>query len=240
MKPLNYTTISDNISQFLDFKDTYRYFCLSLTPHKSGYTDSTFEQIKNITGDNSLETIKDFVDRLRKSNYIKVETVFLNEVRRNHYHLKINKEGFRMIESSFLNVGLDMAHKGFLIQLLGMCFGLTLTCSLTQTEIASRMKVSRQTVSTYIKKLIELGFINKNGKELTIICDSFISETKFNNQVKERIIKLAEIEQFKVIISNTKWENINNPTEYLNKMEMGLFNKKQELNQTFKNNLIII
>ncbi len=74
----NYTTIQNNITNKLDSADTYRFTCLSFTPRKEGYTDSTFKQLGEYisqTKPESEDTIKDFIKRLKDSQIIKIDEV---------------------------------------------------------------------------------------------------------------------------------------------------------------------
>ena len=154
-----YTTIDNSICKYLDLKDTYRYVCLSFTPTKDNntYTDSTFKQIMSLTGDKSEETIKDFVDRLRKSEYIKIETYQTEyQVKRNKYYMKPLEKNYRRISNEIIGMDLSIAHKGFLIQLFGLCINLTNRTEFTNKEIAARLGLSENTISTYTKKLVEL------------------------------------------------------------------------------------
>jgi len=233
MKTLNYTVIDNSICKYLDFKDTYRYYCLSLTPHKDGFTDSTFQQIMEVTTDKSIRTIQDFINRLRISKYIKIETYHTNEsTKRNKYYLKPMIENFRIITNGLLELDLNLSEKGFLIQLFGMTYNFTNECQLKQKDIALRMGVSDDTVTNYTKKLVSTGHLEKLKTGFKFLDKCFevaVDKRKYTDEIMKRIIEMSKIDTFKSIINSTKWENIEHPKEYLDKMEMGLFNVKNEI-----------
>jgi len=67
-----YTTIHKSIASKLNSIDTYRFTCLSFTPRKGGYTDSTFKQLADICREPEA-TIKHFTERLKSSEIIKID-----------------------------------------------------------------------------------------------------------------------------------------------------------------------
>lgn len=231
----NYTLVPNNIGT-LNFLDVYRFTCLSFTPRKNGYTDSTFKQIAELTKDKSTENIKDFVERLKLTNLLNIETVYDKSiadgtlVKRNRYNFPAYKMNYRMITSSILDVeDLDGSQKGFMISLFTLCLNNTKICKFSQVKIAELFGVHRNTVTKYIKELIELGYISKikGGFEL-VTSFLYVKDRKMTPEIIQRINDLKQVDKFESIISKTKWSNVKNPTAYLNNMEAGLFKIKKE------------
>lgn len=237
-----YTTIPNNIVK-LNFADIYRFTCLSFTPRKDGYTDSTFKQIKDITKDVSEETVGNFVQRLRESELIEIKTIKSTSitntiVNRNHYYIPEYSDNFRMINNSFLELNISIELKGFLIGLYTLCLNNTKVCGLKQKEIANKLGVNSSTVSRYIKQATSLNLIAKVDSGFQINIDSFIC-SKFTKEIKQRIVTLLKVDSFKTIIINTNWDSVQYPKEYLDKMEMGLFNIKIDSKNTSPKEILI-
>ena len=100
-----YTTIPNSAACKLNSADTYRFTCLSFTPKKDGFTDSTFKQIGEYVNKSKPEvepTIKDFVNRLKMSNLIRIDEVYIDGKKRNKYFFPELKLNFKMIKSELL------------------------------------------------------------------------------------------------------------------------------------------
>lgn len=233
-----YTTISNNIGKYLNFEDTFRYACLAFTPTKenNSFTDSTFKQIMWLTKDTSENTIKDFVSRLRKSGFIEIETYNQTvHIKRNKYFMKKETENFRMIGNEIIELDLKPAHKGFLIQLFGLCLNNTRRCEFTNTKIAQQLNVVPSTVGKYTKELMQLGHLKKLKKGYEIQGEYFINaltqkekerleELEFVKQKSEELKFLYPDNYISEIIDNTNWSNIVHPKKYIQAIEAGVAN----------------
>lgn len=221
-----YTIIPNNIGK-LNLADIYRFTCLSFQPRKNGYTDSTFKQLMLLTKDKSEETLKDFVKRLREAELIKIETVkehCINKqsvVNRNHYYFPLYTENFRMIHKDIIDCDLSMEDKGFLIGLFVNCINNSKLCKFTIVKIAKILDLHRETISKYLQRLIELGYILKvkGGYELKV--NWLIISDK-----REKLIqKYKDMEIDKVY--KIDWERVSNPEKYTNALLSGLAHRKK-------------
>lgn len=233
-----YTTISNNIGKYLNFEDTFRYTCLTFTPTKenNSFTDSTFKQIMWLTKDTSENTIKDFVSRLRKSGFIEIESYFeTSHIKRNKYYMKKDTVNFRMIGNEIIDLDLKPAHKGFLIQLFGLCLNNTRRCEFTDSKIAQELNVAPSTVGKYTKELIVLGHLKKLKKGYEIQGEHFINvitekekirieELEFVKQKSEELKQLYPNNFISNIIDNTNWNNVLFPKQYILAIEAGVAN----------------
>lgn len=204
-----FTKIPTNISEKLNFEDVYRFTCLFLTPTPKGYTDSTFEQIKELTKDNSVNTVRNFISRLKDSDIIRILPFTFNGYRRNQYYLS-EYPNFRMISKDILNLELDNKYKGFLIALFGNCLNNTKVCNLKYQDLADKMSTSLSTVKRYVKLLTELGLIIKTDSGLVINSDCFLINNKEVNTVLELIKGFPENHK----VHSINWETITNPIRY--------------------------
>lgn len=224
-----YTTIPTNIGKLI-FADIFRFTCLTFQPRKNGYTDTTIKQLMIYTKDKSDDTLKDFIKRLRESELIEIQTIKSSSsadktiiVNRNHYYIPEYQEKFRFINKSIFNCDLSLEYKGFLIGLFAICLNGTKTCKLSIIDIAKSLNVHRNTVSKYIKELIELGFINKIKGGFELVCEWLLISNK-----REKLIEYyKEIGLDKVY--KIDWSKVKNPEKYANSLLSGTANlpKKQ-------------
>lgn len=237
-----YTTIPIEVNK-LNIPDIYRFTCLSFTKDtRKEYTDSTFEQIKELTKDNSTETVKNFVDRLRKSELITIDTDKTTKttidgvvkiISRNHYNIPNYQVNFRMIHSSFLEVDLSIYEKGFLIGMFTLCLNNTKNCQLKQKDIAEKLNIGKSTVSEYLKSLTSKGYIEKFEKGFLLNVKEFLI-SRFTNKQKEKLQELYLLPKFRDIIKRTNWETVRNIDNYILSIESGTININKPIKEQFE------
>lgn len=167
-----YTLIHNSIAKKLKPADLLRYTAIAFTPRVDNATDCTYEQIGMISGE-GYETIKDFVTRLKKLRIIPIEEKVNKDGKRNVYHIKEPIDNFKIINKSIFELPIEVELKGFLIQLKSICLNNTDRCEWTIHNISNHINCSRITVTKYINKLLELGYINKIDKGYEITVDIF-------------------------------------------------------------------
>lgn len=200
----NWTKIQSNVASILNSTDTYRFTCLSLSATKDNYTytDYTFKQIGEITNKNSPEsedTIKGFVQRLKKSGIIKIQETRLNKLKRNIYYFPNINERFIIVNKEIMDLDLELVLKGFLIQLFTVVINGTYECNLSAEDIISRIKISKNSYYKYMKELIKAELITKTDKGFRI-------ENKYFNAGKSTREK--EIILVKEMVIGTTYEKI--------------------------------
>ena len=169
----NWTKIKSNVANILNCSDTYRYTCLSLSATKDDYTttDYTFKQIGELTNKRkpeSEDTIKSFVQRLKKSGIIDIQETRINKMKRNIYHFPNINDRFIIINKEILELELDITLKGFLIQLFTLVINGTYECNLSSEDIISRINVSKNSYYKYMNELIKAELVTKTDKGFKI------------------------------------------------------------------------
>lgn len=223
------------------FEDTYRLTCLLFIPCKEDeggfYNDSTFNQIADFIGNEKEETIKKFVERLKKTDLLKIKEISLGyKIRRNKYYMAKRSTNFRMIGSEILELSdLTNDEKGFLIQLFGICLNGTRECRLTNKMIAEKLGVSAPTITKYTKSLLAKNHLTRLETGYQLMDEYFI--IKENNAQAARLLEIEKVKEesdnlkaqfpdnyISLAIDNTNWENILYPTSYYNSLVNGTAN----------------
>ena len=163
--------------------DVYRVFVLSLTADKTtGETDTTISQLADFIGESvtNYQNKPTFTDRLRSTNDVSVVTVCYKgksgqsgPKNRNRYSFrKPEKEDiFRMIHKEFVGVDIGIKLKGYLIKLFAVSHSETLFCDYSLSQLAKELHMSTGTISSYNKKLFELGLLVKLDNGILITCN---------------------------------------------------------------------
>lgn len=168
---MNYRKISESVADKLTLSEIYGFYVLSMKSdyktNESHIKQSTFAELCNI----SERTAKRWIKKFRAVTLIETKTHFIDKVKKNTY--KLYTENYRLINDGLLSLNCSNEIKGFLILIKCRCYNNTNLCSYTQTEIAETTKLDQTTISRYINKCIELGYINKT-KEGYILTDNDI------------------------------------------------------------------
>lgn len=159
----NYTIFPDEAIQYFTPRDIYTVAVLYLYAVDIEVINNKEYYVSNLTigqiaayGNIKKDYIeKEFLPRLKNSNYIIVKTIQESQkVKRNIYKLPKPKRNFRFIHKDILNNPLvDTELKGFLISLFCCCDYNTLHCRLSTNEIIQELKISKATLFRYKKKL---------------------------------------------------------------------------------------
>ena len=227
-----YTTIPNSAACKLNSADTYRFTCLSFTPKKDGFTDSTFKQIGEYVNKSKPEvepTIKDFVNRLKMSNLIRIDEVYIDGKNRNKYFFPELKLNFKMIKSELLEADFSADWKGFLIQLFTITYNGTLEVNLSMNKICTHIKISIPTARKYLKELENLQLVTKTEKGLLLTDKYFIigksPKQKLIEQIKERNKDSIFSKRF---LYRTNWSTIKDPIKFELSVVAGYVNKQSE------------
>lgn len=229
----NYTTISNDITNKLDSADTYRFTCLTFTPRKDGYTDSTFKQIGQYINNavpESEETVKDFVKRLKTSEVITIDEVWIDGKRRNKFYIPNPETHFIIVNKELLELDLSIKLKGFMIQLFSLTLNNSFDCNFSLNKIVTLIKVSKPTASKYLKELIDLGHIIKTESGYRLSSLYFSIGTSKRERIKNKeiayILETYNNRYFKAIFDKTDWSIINSPLKYVRSIEGGYIGKQ--------------
>lgn len=171
------------LNSVFNVADVYRVFVLSLTANKTtGETDTTISQLADFVGesDSNYQNDPSFTDRLRASKDVIVATICSKgksgesgPKNRNIYTFRKPEKDdvFRMIHKEFFELEIDIKLKGYLIRLFAVSHSETLFCDYSLRQLAKELHMSTSTISSYNKKLIELGLLVKLDNGVLITCN---------------------------------------------------------------------
>lgn len=168
----SYTLIPNEAGKIFKPEDLYTITCMYLTAKDDYTTDSTREQLVEITG-LSFAYIKDkFLPRLRKSKFCEIEayTELQNSQirKRNKYILPKPQTNYRIISKEILeDTNLTPREKGIIIGLFSLTVNNSLNIGFSKNEIARRLKLSKNSYLKYEKSLIEKGYIILLSEDIT-------------------------------------------------------------------------
>jgi len=91
---------------------------------------------------------------------------------------KLHDEHFVLISNKLHDQPVSRELKGFLILLKCKCLNGSNMCKYTQDELASELSISPASISRYIKKGIEAGYIKKNKKGIHLLHKDIFIITK--------------------------------------------------------------
>lgn len=177
-----YTLISNKIAQELKPADLLRYTALSFMPRIGNETDSTFQQIGDVTGE-GYETIKKAITRLKKSTSIEVREVMRSEGRRNIYTIKEPIDNYKFINKCIFELPIEIGLKGFIIQLKSITINNTDKIDWSINNIAKHINCDRGTITRYIDGLIYLGYLIKTDKGYELTTNVF--ETTIQDEERD-------------------------------------------------------
>lgn len=167
-----YTLIPNEAGKIFKPEDLYTVTCMYLTAKDDYTTDSTREQLSQITG-LSFAYIKDkFLPRLRSTKFCKIEeyTEFPDSQtkKRNKYILPQPVINYRIISKEVLeDANLTPREKGIMIGLSSLTVNNSFNIGFSKSEIAKRLNLSRNSYLKYEKSLIEKGYILSLSEDIT-------------------------------------------------------------------------
>lgn len=168
----SYTLIPNEAGKIFKPEDLYTITCMYLTAKDDYTTDSTREQLAQIT-ELSFAYIKDkFLPRLRESEFCEIEGYTElpdSQIRkRNKYILPKPVTNYRIISKEILeDTNLTYTEKGIMIGLYSLTVNNSLNIGFSKNEIARRLKLSRNSYLKYEKSLIEKGYIIPLSEDIT-------------------------------------------------------------------------
>ena len=168
----SFTIIPNEAGGIFSPRDLYTLTCLYLTAKDDYTTDSTREQLAQITG-LSFAYIKDkFLPRLRESEFCEIEgytEITDSQIRkRNKYILPKPVTHYRIISKEILeDTNLTYTEKGIMIGLYSLTVNNSFNIGFSKNEITKRLKLSRNSYLKYEKSLIEKGYIELLSNDTT-------------------------------------------------------------------------
>ena len=168
---MNYRKINEKVADKLTLSQIYGYYVLAM---KSDYStdESHINQttLAELVGVNE-RTIKRWIKAYSDNGLLDIKTEHIKKdskqsVKKNTYYL--NTETYKLIGDGLLNLDCSIELKGFLILLKCRCFNCTNIIKYSQRELAKTCAISHPTISFYLNKCLELGFIKEvdGGYEL--------------------------------------------------------------------------
>jgi len=160
----SYSLIPNEVGKIFSPIDLYTLTILYLTAKDDYTTDSTREQLAEITG-LSFAYIKDkFLPRLRKHKFCQIEEY--KEFpegqikKRNKYILPEPITNYRIISKEILeDTNLTPTEKGVIIGLYTLSYNNSFNIGFNKSQIAQKLNIIRKTYLKYEKSLIEKGYI---------------------------------------------------------------------------------
>lgn len=196
---------------------------------KNGYTDTTFKQLAEICKEPEF-TIKHFSERLKDSEIIKIDEVYIAGKRRNNYYIPTCKENFRIINNTIIDADFANELKGFLIQLFTITINNTYQINYSINKICTLVKISKPTASKYLKELEILGLITKIEKGYILSDRYFSIGNGKQNQINSIEEKISGNFELLKRFNNTDWKAINKPLDFWRSIEGGYTTLKPTLN----------
>lgn len=146
----SYTTINNEIIKLLSLDDIYRYYALSLTVKKEGFSDITIKQLSIIVGE-SERSLERFPSKLKECNLVIVSLI--EGYKRRLTYRFLDGQNYRLITKELLSLPISNQAKGLLIVLCCLTINNTNKCLLSKNKIISKIKASKPTVLRAFKEL---------------------------------------------------------------------------------------
>lgn len=168
----SYTIIPNEAGKIFKPEDLYTITCMYLTAKDDYTTNSTREQLAEITG-LSFAYIKDkFLPRLRSTKFCEIEeyTEFPDSQikKRNKYILPQPQTNYRIISKEVLeDTNLTPAEKGIIIGLSSLSVNNSFNIGFNKSQISKSLNISRNSYLKYEKYLIEKGYITPLSEDIT-------------------------------------------------------------------------
>ena len=168
----SYTLIPNEVGGKFKPEDLYTITCMYLTAKDDYTTDSTREQLAQITG-LSFAYIKDkFLPRLKNTIFCNIDECISmkdGQVRkRNKYILPIPRINYRIINKEILeDVNLTPTEKGIMIGLYILTVNNYFNIGFSKTKIAKSLGISRNTYLKYEETLTQKGYIIPLTEDVT-------------------------------------------------------------------------
>lgn len=167
-----YRKITERIADKLTLSQIYGYYVLAqmsdYSTNESHINQSTLANLCNV----SEITVKRWIKAYSENNLIDIKTNSIKKsdgqkVKKNTYTLYT--DSYKLISDGLLNLDCDNEIKGFLILLKCRCYNCTNVIKYSSRELADTCAISKSTISNYINKCLDLGFLKKvdGGYELT-------------------------------------------------------------------------
>lgn len=168
----SYTIIPNEAGKIFKPEDLYTITCMYLTAKDDYTTNSTREQLAQITG-LSFAYLKDkFLPRLRKSKFSEIEgytEITDSQIRkRNKYMLPQPVTNYRIISKEMLeDTNLTYTEKGIMIRLYSLTVNNSFNIGFNKSQISKYLNISRNSYLKYEKSLIEKGYIIPLSEDIT-------------------------------------------------------------------------
>lgn len=181
----------------------YRFYCLSLCRDDWYCVRITLDELKSLTGDQS---VSGFNDKFREFLDIKpyyVNNGFIHKTKRNVYHIPPMELQCITLSRELVNVDLSVMAKGFFIQLILLSqYG---NMELTKANIINALRMDRKTYDKYIGELLN-KLVSYNGNKLVLRTDGILLENDFKGQKKPSARERGCSELPNITLSSSKDE----------------------------------
>lgn len=176
--------ITDQISSKLTVYEAYLYYCLALcTDFNTMESNAKQETIarmyydipkdKNDISNFYIDKIRKYLHTLESFGFILVSKDKIKGQYGTFEKCKYNlsNEHFFMVSNKLYSEPIKKELKGFLILLKSLTLNGTNLILYTLDELANKLKYSRRQISTYIKELKKLGYLQAEKKGISIVRD---------------------------------------------------------------------
>ena len=195
---MNYTVIPKSIVNFQTGNnkpaDIYVWATIKCcSDHKTNISHITEEKLSLLTGLDE-RTIRRVIKRLKDAGYLTVQTTIKEDadrgfIKRNSYFIKPVIKDYFFLDSSFFKKNYPAKIAGILLLLKAICLNNTDAIQWSNSQIATSLGLSRNTITVLIKECQQLGLIKpiSNGYELTAGCFINSSVKKTNAGIYKEI-----------------------------------------------------
>jgi len=160
-----YRVLPRRIAGLLNLDETYVYMWLCFkSDYNSGKSKILRETLCNCTDFKDVETITNYTNKFRDLFFLeKHGDKFYDDSWKtaNEYTIAIPQTDWIRIKYDLLQEDISREIKSFLVLLKCLCLNNTNICLYNYTEISKRLNLHRATVSSYIKRCIDLGKVKE-------------------------------------------------------------------------------
>ena len=167
-----YRKISKNMAGRLKPKQAYLFYCLAMkTDFKTNLSNIKQKSLAEYYGIKDTDQISDWLYYFQSQGLLRI--IKLNakgqygKFQRCKYQL--NTDNYVFISEMLHDEPISSQLKGFLILLKCKCLSGTNTTLYSQNKLANELKISKSTISNYMKEAIDKGYISKDKNGIHLI-----------------------------------------------------------------------
>ena len=167
-----YRKITEKMAGRLNPKQAYLFYCLALKANfKTHISNVKQETLANYYGIKDVDQIRDWLYKFQSQGLLRIIKTNIKgqfgKFQRCRYQL--NTDNYFFISEMLHDEPISNQLKGFLILLKCKCLNGTNTTLYSQNQLANELKISKSTISNYMKEAIDKGYISKDKNGIHLI-----------------------------------------------------------------------